>query len=220
MRYIFVSLGKLESFGIRLGGAGLGNILFPWARAIVYAKKNNLQRIQTTWKNLKFGTFIRREKDKRMYFDLFTGNDGIRGLKKFLLLNFSNKVKIFSGMENLFESFKDEHSFVQSELLKIINPYHIRKAREFDRNSIAVHIRLGDFQVAEDEEKLRGGHWNYRLPFKWYKNIIEKRVSYICSDMCLISFLPFSGLDRIDIANACFGDGKNPCKKCKREWYN
>ena len=35
--------------------------------------------------------------------------------------------------------------------------------------------------------------------------------------MCLISFLPFSGLDRIDIANACFGDGKNPCKKCKRE---
>ena len=35
MKYSFVSLGKLESFGIRLGGAGLGNILFPWATAIV-----------------------------------------------------------------------------------------------------------------------------------------------------------------------------------------
>ena len=44
MKYTFVSLGRLESIGVRLGGAGLGNILFPWARAIVYAKNNNLQR--------------------------------------------------------------------------------------------------------------------------------------------------------------------------------
>ena len=69
-KYTFVSLGKLESFGIRLGGAGLGNILFPWATALVYAKNNNLERIQTTWRNLKIGTFLRKERDKRMYMDL------------------------------------------------------------------------------------------------------------------------------------------------------
>ena len=68
MKYTFVSLGKLESLGIRLGGAGLGNILFPWATALVYAKMHNLIRIQTTWRSFKIGTYLRKEKDKRMYF--------------------------------------------------------------------------------------------------------------------------------------------------------
>ena len=121
MKYTFVSLGKMESFGYRLGGAGLGNILFPWATALVYAKKHDLKRIQTTWKNFKIGPFLRKERDKRMYFDLFTGKDGIGGFKKFFLLNFSSKVKYFSRMDDLFEPFKHEHNFVKTELLKIIN---------------------------------------------------------------------------------------------------
>ena len=46
MKYTFVSLGKMESFGYRLGGAGLGNILFPWATALVYAKKHDLKILE------------------------------------------------------------------------------------------------------------------------------------------------------------------------------
>lgn len=174
MKYTFVSLGRLESIGVRLGGAGLGNILFPWATAIVYAKAHNLTRLQTTWKNLKIGTFLRKERDKRMYFDLFTGKDGVRGFKKFLLLNFTNKVKYFSSMDALFEPFKHDHNFVKTELLKIINPYHIEKAEEFNPNSVALHIRMGDFEEPENEQLLRDGAWNYRLPLKWYIAIIEK----------------------------------------------
>ena len=174
MKYTFVSLGKMESFGYRLGGAGLGNILFPWATALVYAKKHDLKRIQTTWKNFKIGTFLRKERDKRMYFDLFTGKDGIGGFKKFFLLNFSSKVKYFSRMDDLFEPFKNEQAFVKQELLKIINPYHLQKANEFDASSIRVHIRMGDFENPENEQILRDGAWNYRLPMKWYFNIITK----------------------------------------------
>ena len=174
MRYTFVSLGKLESLGIRLGGAGLGNILLPWAAALVYAKKHNLKRIQTTWKNLKIGTFIRKERDKRMYMDLFTGRDGISGFKKFWLLNFTNKVKKFSAIEQLFAPFVKNHEYVKEELLKIINPYHITESSKFDGNSIAIHIRMGDFAVPDNEDALRNGHWNYRLPMKWYISIIQK----------------------------------------------
>lgn len=174
MKYTFASLGKLESLGFRLGGAGLGNILFPWARAIVYAKENNLIRVQTTWKNFKVGTFIRNEQDKRMYFDLFTGSDGISGIRKFLVLNFSNTVKIFTGMDNLFEPFQHQHTFVRSELFRIINPYHIKKASMFSDKSVAIHIRMGDFRNPENEEVLRKGGWNYRLPIKWYKSVIFK----------------------------------------------
>ena len=174
MRYTFASLGTLESTGIRLGGAGLGNILFPWATALVYAKNNNLKRIQTTWKNLKIGTFLRKERDKRMYMDLFLEADGVSGFKKFFLLNFSNNIKVFSGMNDLFAPFKREQIFVKSELLKIINPYHIKRAKEFNSNSIAIHIRMGDFANPINEKVLRNGDWNYRLPIKWYISLIEK----------------------------------------------
>lgn len=174
MKYTFVSLGRLESIGVRLGGPGLGNILFPWARAIVYAKEHNLTRVQTTWKNLKLGTFFRKERDKRFYFNLFTEKEGIDGIRKFLLLNFSKKVKVFSGMEGLFGSFKHEHQFIRSELLKIVNPYYLSGVDAFNRDSVAIHIRMGDFQIAQNEEILRNGCWNHRLPLEWYKSIIEK----------------------------------------------
>ena len=174
MKYTFASLGKFESIGIRLGGAGLGNILFPWATALVYAKDNNLQRIQTTWKNLKIGTFLRKERDKRMYMDLFTGDDGISGFKKFWLLNFTNQVKYFSDMDSLFEPFKNDHVLIKTELLNIISPHHVKKATEFNNNSIAIHIRMGDFRTPDNEDVLRKGDWNYRLPIQWYKNIISK----------------------------------------------
>ena len=155
IRYTFASLGKFESIGVRLGGAGLGNILFPWANAVLYARKHELERIATTWRNLKIGTFRRKELDKRMYFNLFTGIDGIKGFRKFLLLNFSNRVKIFSGMHNLFEPFKHEHQYIKSELLKITNPHHIKAVKRFNSNSIAIHIRMGDFEVPKKEEILR-----------------------------------------------------------------
>ena len=174
MKYTFVSLGKLESLGVRIGGAGLGNIIFPWARALVYAKKHNLKSIQTTWRNLKIGTFIRKERDKRMYIDLFLEDDGISGFQKFFLLNFSNNIKVFSGMNNLFEPFKNDQIFVKSELLKMINPYHLIRAKEFNSNSIAIHIRMGDFTNPINENVLRNGAWNYRLPIKWYISLIEK----------------------------------------------
>ena len=174
MKYTFASLGRMESLGIRLGGAGLGNILFPWATSLVYAKNHDLKIIKTTWNNLKFGTYIRNEKDKRMYKDLFLETEGISGFEKFFLLNFSKNVRIFSGMDNLFEPFKTNQNFVKSELLKIINPYHIKRASEFNSESIAIHIRMGDFINPVNEKSLRKGEWNYRLPMKWYKGLINK----------------------------------------------
>ena len=174
IRFTFASLGKFESLGFRLGGSGLGNILFPWARSIVYAKKNKLKRIQTTWPTLKIGPIIRKERDKRMYVNLFTGVDGISGINKFFLLNFSKNVKLFKGMDNLFDSFIHEQVFVKNELLSIINPYHIKMANRFNSNSIAVHIRMGDFQIPKGEDLLRNSIWNYRLPLQWYVAIIEK----------------------------------------------
>ena len=146
-----------------------------------------------------------------MYLNLFTRNDGIMGIRKTLLLNFSSRIKVFSGMENLFEPFKSEYHYIKSELLKITNPHHINMVKKFNSNSVAVHIRMGDFQVARDEEILRKGHWNYRLPLRWYKSIIGKIRSestlpiYIFSDASneeLKDILELDNCSRVDLGSS------------------
>ena len=41
--------------------------------------------------------------------------------------------------------------------------------------------------------------------------------TYICSPHCFHYDLPFFERDDIDYKSAVFGDGKYPCKKCKRD---
>ena len=177
MKYTFASLGCLESIGFRLGGAGLGNLLFPWARSLVYAKRNNSTCISTTWKTLKVGPFFRNEKDKRFYSDLFI-DSGISGLQKFYLLNFSKNVKIFKGMDGLFTEFLHEQNYIKKELFNITNPTYLNAICNHPSDGIAVHIRMGDFLEVNDEKKLRDGKWNYRIPLIWYIETLKKIRAY------------------------------------------
>ena len=50
MKCIFISLGKLESLGVRLKKVVLGNILFPRAIALVCAEKHN-SKFECEFKN-------------------------------------------------------------------------------------------------------------------------------------------------------------------------
>ena len=63
--YTYAKFSDKDFYLFRLGGAGLGNILFPWARAVIYRKKNDIKQLNSTWFTLKIGTFFRRERDKR-----------------------------------------------------------------------------------------------------------------------------------------------------------
>ena len=85
--YIYPKLSEPDMNLFRLGGAGLGNILFTYARAVVYAAKNErIKIIWPTWPSIKLGPILRNEKDKRFYADLFKNNSGyISGLKKIVL---------------------------------------------------------------------------------------------------------------------------------------
>ena len=188
--YTFASLSKGESLGFRLGGPGLGNLLFPWSRAVVFAKKHNLKRINSTWKTVKLGPIIRGEFDKRFYSDLFEEHE-IGGLKKTILLNFAKKIEekdaeealakhslwprviVFKGLGNSFNPILNDHETVKRELLKIVSTKHKEAADKFEKNGISVHIRMGDFATPPSEEFLREGRWNYRLPIEWYVNVIE-----------------------------------------------
>ena len=174
-KYVFASLGKLESLGIRIGGAGLGNMLFTWAKSIVYAKNNNLIFIPPTWSSLKIGPMLRGEFDKRFYNNLFKSDHSFSVFKKFWVLNFKRKeVQVFQGMEGLFNDFLNEHQFIKTKILDITGEEHLKNIKDFSGDGISIHIRMGDFYPFTNEKELREGKWNTQLPLKWYISQIEK----------------------------------------------
>jgi len=146
---------------MRLGGAGLGNIMFTYARAVVFTKKNNLQMIWPTWFSFKIGTVLRNEFDKRFYNDLFINNSKyVGGFNKCLLLttkqkvsesekdnfrDFDEKVIEFTGFYTLFSDIINDSKIVYDDLVNNLN-HKNKKALDFDfASSVSFHIRLGDF---------------------------------------------------------------------------
>ena len=71
MIYHYPLLSKYDFLLFRLHGAGLANHLFPMYRAFQKSKETNGVFLFPTMVQLKIGTFIRREQDKRIYFSLF-----------------------------------------------------------------------------------------------------------------------------------------------------
>lgn len=190
--YVFPKFSSFDAFGLRVGGPGLGNILFPFARSIVLSKKYDLQRINPTWGTIKFGTMIRHEKDNRFYLNLFNNSFGISGINKIIILNISHKIYeyeitednlekstllpkviIFQGLKNFFNDILHDHQTILDELYKITREVHLQKVDSFCDDVIGVHIRLGDFTEARDSRDIQPNK-NYRLPLSWYIEIINK----------------------------------------------
>ena len=186
-KYIRIKFSDIDFFDFRIGGPGLGNLLFVWARAVVYAEKFNLKILSPNWKTFKIGTYLRKEKDKRNYKNIFK-NDGIKGLKKYIIQLCSNKfiqnsklrsilklpkVLIFSGMKNQMNDIINDYTFVRSKLYSILSNETIDLIRENKPRCVGVHIRFGDFKN-ENENELRAGKTNTRIPIEWYVNIISK----------------------------------------------
>ena len=186
-KYIRIKFSNIDLFDFRLGGSGLGNLLFVWARAIVHSEKFNYNLLSPNWNTFKIGTYIRKEKDKRTYRNFFI-NSGIKGLKKYLIQCFSisiiqnSKIKsilhipeviIFSGMKNQMTDIINDHVLVKKTLYSILSEDVIKLIDLNNPISIGVHIRFGDFQP-ENEDHLRLGKTNTRIPMNWYITQINK----------------------------------------------
>lgn len=174
MGFVYPKFSKYSLGPIRIGGAGLGNLLFIYARALVYAKQHRLTLIAPTWATLKLGPFLRNEKDKRLYLNIFRPA-GIKGLKKMgLLLSLKkyredsflpgqeqsgNSLLVVEGLRNYFEDFKHESTYIREALLRICKANTLKQYSTYKPKTIAVHIRLGDYSAEN------------RMAMAWY---IEK----------------------------------------------
>jgi len=142
MRYVYPKLGR----------TGLGNMLFPWARAVVCCKRTHARMIAPQWVHLcRIGTWMRKERDKRFYLNQFSESNYVSGVERWALLCLCrNRVQFFSGMKGFFDSFITERNVVYNELMRIVNPTIRNEVEKIAKECpyIAVHVRRGDFKVA------------------------------------------------------------------------
>jgi hypothetical protein len=187
MKYCYPDLGGKDLFFARVAGPGLGNMLFPWARATVAAQKRGYMLIEPTWPQIKIGPFIRGERDGRSYSGLFTAAEnslhGVMRLKTLLThrrvpesaIEKANHgdVVVFSGMADYFKSILAEHGIVMAGLRTIADEEQREGLGWNFSSSVCVHVRLGDFASGVSDLTIASGKTNVRIPLEWYRDVVE-----------------------------------------------
>jgi hypothetical protein len=185
--YAYACLSEPDLLLFRVGGPGLGNLMFTWARALLYCAKFDATPIWPTWLQLKIGPWLRGERDKRSYGDLFLPPPRyVRGLEKaWILMNavrFDERaldrgtpksgVIWFKGGGNGFKDLAGGNKHLQNEFEAM---FGLTTAAPRTAAPIAVHVRLGDFApmspIGSDTMPP-----NVRLPIEWYvEKVIQVR---------------------------------------------
>ena len=152
---------------VRLSGPGLANCLFMACRAYLDAKELGLEFVDPTWRKISIGPYLRGERDKRAYSDLFT-HRGVSGLKKMWLLvrmkvGMAKDVHVVPDISGYFIPLYDRHEEVKEYIDSITPLETISLLQGVDlSHHIAVHVRLGDYNQS------------LRIPLEWYDGIINK----------------------------------------------
>lgn len=155
----------------RIAGNGLANCLFVYAKAIVLAHRYNAKIIAPTWFNLTIGPYIRKQKDKRHYLGLFNHKQESSWLN--LVFNKTTRdeaefctnggVLIVEGIYDFFKPLLGYGGIVNEYILNHISDRLLDSVYNHDfSNSVAVHIRLGDFPESR------------RVPMSWYVEKIKE----------------------------------------------
>jgi len=181
--FAFPRLSKTDLLFIRIGGNGLGNLMFTWARALAASRRHGWRMIWPTWQSFKPKNWRVNPYDHRTYFDLFRPRgEYVSGWRKpWSLARYSwipeaqalergappGSVVEFRGMEGMFRPFLDDHRLVYDELLKIAQPQHLRALEDTDPAPIGIHVRRGDFVQQGSYEQMISQH-NSLLPLEWY----------------------------------------------------
>jgi len=183
--FVYPHLGGTDLGFARILGTGLGNLLLPWARAIIAARRNRWTPLFPTWPQLKVGPLLRRERDARLYSGLFRCPPDYVGSPRRLLLLLRGprvgegvavdrvapgSVVVFRGLQDGFRSILEEHELVRRELLAMVRVEHLHHFRPKDPVAIGIHVRLGDFRQVSQPGVPEPGIASYgdRLPLDWY----------------------------------------------------
>lgn len=194
MVFCYPKLSKWDFLYFRLGGPGLGNLLFPWARAKLLARQHGYQFVAPTWPQVKLGPLLRGEFDSRNYFSLFRAlPTDMRGMRRLWVLLVRKRVPEqmltqanpgdvieTSGLEGLFEGLLDHPVFLREELIAMlaVNRMPQMESAYGCAAAVAVHVRYGDFS-AVDQQVSKSGGANRRQPIEWYVAAVEAACRFL-----------------------------------------
>ncbi|HBR98294.1 MAG TPA: hypothetical protein DD979_13100, partial [Gammaproteobacteria bacterium] len=151
--------------------------------------------IAPIWLRPRVGPYLRRERDKREYFKLFSNTPHIGEPRRSWLLltgrrlaaetlprdqriKTSNKptIAVFrNAVANNFETFFEEvkgRGPMLHEALRTITRPRYRERKYIAAPFIALHVRLGDFQNF-DPKAISAGRHNHSLPITWYCEALQ-----------------------------------------------
>lgn len=227
MIYCYAFHGGRENLPFRTYITGLANLLYPWARALVHARKPGHCLVAPTWPQIEYRKLLRGEVDlSRHYAGYFTAlpqwcngaqrryhlRTGRRITEAEAASARDDEVIVFSGFDGYCDPIAHQHAYVRDTLRSITRPRHLRGlAQDFSR-SISLHVRRGDFEHATPDE-LRAGKLNQRIPLEWYiemlhgvrHNLGRPAPAYVFSDGTdaeLAQLLAVPGCQRVTFGSA------------------
>lgn len=141
---------------------GLGNKLLIWAKAFVFAQKHRLEFFCAPWWGIHVGSWIRNEKQKRLYLGYFKEDSW---MKRIRLLFFQRRAQVIDEPTTLvdtavvlyrfktvvtsadyFECIKPYRQEVKEALYGMLQPALRQELESMVAPVIGVHIRRGDFK--------------------------------------------------------------------------
>lgn len=174
-----------------VGRQGLGHCLFSWAHALLWSHRHHAELLPSNWMQPRIGPWLRRERDKRMYFLLFrppTAATVVRQARAWLVRpklasSFDRQggtrpqagvLHVFRLGERLdtpavFDPMIGQHALVHEALRRMTRSRLLPLAREAP--FLAAHIRLGDFHRTNAGD-LAAGRKNTSSPIDWFVHAI------------------------------------------------
>ena len=177
--------------------SGIGNRLFPWARAYLFAKAHGAKLIWPNWEHLRVGVLFKggvRWQDfpgKIFLFGNFMPDHTyVSGLRKQIILRTGQKLAeldtlqikhnsrspqiiVFDGVGNLFTDLAGSHVVLRNALVSIASPA-VMSSLQITLPPIALNIRRGkDFRDPKDpEEFVTSGA--LRTPLEWFRMTLQR----------------------------------------------
>jgi hypothetical protein len=182
----------------KLPKSGLGNMLLVWARAVLFAEINKLPIVSPNWGKIHIGPYLRGERDKRYYGNLFVNQDCL-SIFQYLMTKFGKQelysnpaiskielttsdtrakqtsVFVFDRIPHWSDYFVDLKEFqplIKQKLLAIVRKPVLETIVNNPAPEISIHARMSDFRkVQPGEDFTRLG--NARTPMDWYISVIN-----------------------------------------------
>jgi hypothetical protein len=171
----------------RVGRAGLGNSLFPWARAELFSLQSGAQMLAPRWTSVRIGPYLRQEPEKRRYGGFFRAPHHRHGLSRTLVAALGSRlsetqidqlsepslsprprVVEFRGLGNLFEPLAGKHDYIHRQLWQMTLPSLRPDGRQYAGKIIAMHVRRGDLtRQGYSQQQLRDEVVEH-TPLSWF----------------------------------------------------